>query len=382
MLRGHALGQHHGHHGQGHVAHLAAVHGIGVPEALPAAAVVVPVALGPVGLLVVGQAVPPVAVLHVYVHLPAVGLAFHIVLGGRPRHAVGADGGPGAHDRLAHAGARARLGVVGRRALHPGGLVGLVPLHGRRVHHALAGGHLVHGHGVVLHRAAAHGGHVRRAVGTVELGAHVPFAHPVPRAGVPYVVHAKGLAVVQVAVAVGLVGVGLPGGAALEVVEVEQLVVGARLGGHALGGRVLVGRHVAGVHRAGEHAVVPGARVVGAEDVRGDVHVDLVAGVAAVAVGVGGVGGLVVDVAAEPLAQRLAHGDAQHPGLGALHIGCAAGAGVGGGHRLVGGERRVGGQVGGAQGEAVAVVGRVLRVGRRVVARVVAPGRLHHFHVH
>ena len=165
-------------------------------------------------------------------------------------------------------------------------------------------------------------------------------------------------------------------------VEVEQLVVGARLGGKAARGRVFVLGHLAHVNGARKHAIIPVAGVVRAEDMRGDVHTNLVPGVAAVAVGIGGVDGRAVNVATEPLAERARHRDAQHPRLRAFHIARAPPRIVGGSERLVGGKRRVEREIPAGERESVSVVGRVLRAGGGVVAGVVAPGRLHDLHRH
>ena len=194
------LGKHDRHYGQGHIAHLAAVHRIGVVEPLPAAAVRIIVAAGLVRLLVVGQAIPPVAILHVHVQLASVVLALQVVGGGISCHAVAADRRPRAHERLTHAAARARLHIVDRLLLFAHSLIGVLPLHAGGVHHALASGLFLDGHRVVLHRATPHRRHVRRAVGAIVARIHVAAARAVPVTSAPHVVHAEGLAVVQIAI--------------------------------------------------------------------------------------------------------------------------------------------------------------------------------------
>ncbi len=284
------LGQHHGHNGQNQRAHLAAVHGVGVLAALVQVADLGVVALHGVD----GCVVPPIAVLHVHVQLAHVALVLHIVFIGIGAHAVGADRVPGADERLAHNGLGARLGIHCRSCFGFLVLVGLPPHHGAvllrrcqqrsrigrpRPLRSLGCGQA----GVVQHHLAAHArkiiGAPRGVVGTLARGRDARPSHET-------VVHIAHLHVVQVAVV--LIGVGGRRGA-LVVVEVEHLEVGARAA-RALALGHIGSRSIAVVVGPQQHAVVPGRFVaIGGrigEDARGNAHVDLVAGVTRVNVGI------------------------------------------------------------------------------------------------
>ena len=375
-----------------------------------------------VGVVVHGgcHGIPPVAVLYMHVHLAGLGLAGHVVLVHVGAHAVLADGGPGAHHRLALLSASAGLGIehgaitVARSAVGAfGQLVGIAPhtAHGRPVggeHAHVAGsvgrqGAVVVGdaHRVVLDSLAVDARHVGRAyellalvVGVIPVADGELIVHPV-------VLHMR-----------------LTGGVlALEVVVIEDAVIGGRLTG--LLPRLERSRraHRGGVHRTHQHAVVPHFRFVVAEHVGPDVHLQLVAAhlvgvgepVHIHRIGVGRVLGRAVAVTTVPLAQSLAHRHADDPGLRGVAVRLALmarvarlgfhqlvqAAGIGAvlgtaGHVLtrhivasLGRHVGVGAGLGIARGRAActAQVG-ILHGGGSVVASVLAVGRLEHLHLH
>ena len=152
------------------------------------------------------------------------------------------------------------------------------------------------------------------------------------------------------------------------------------------------------IPRSHEHAVVPGAVLVVAEHMAAHVHAQLVAArrvgldiLVRHVVGVGGIGGGVVDGAPVPLAQVLLHRDLEHPRLRALDVALALHEALVDGRRAlaaahgqVGGTGHVSGQIGevGLRAIARAVAGRILRGARRIVAGVGRIRRLEHLYLY